>query len=242
MIKVKLISSTANPTEVIAMAARMCYTGMGIDELTASLTPEKCMEMVNKIIESGHASVMEHVSFTFAVSGVSRVLSHQLVRHRIASYSQRSQRYVDENCADVVTPPTIAGNPEALEVFNKAKEAIDAAYGEMVKFGVPREDARYVLMNATETQLVITMNARTLEHFFGLRCCNRAQWEIRQMAELMLGIARGVLPAVFNKVGPNCVTHGVCPEGSKCCGRMLEMKEKFRPGVRAESGEDDAES
>lgn len=227
MIKVKLLSSTVDPTKLIAMAARVCYTNMDIEELAESLTPEKSLEMVNKIFDVGHESILEHVSFFFAVSGVSRVLTHQLVRHRIATYHQRSQRYVNEESADVVIPPSILNNPLAEELFDEIKREVDDAYSELVALGVPKEDARYVLMNATESQLVVTMNARNLIHFFGLRCCSRAQWEIRQMADLMLQATREVLPAVFDKVGPNCYTTGHCPEGKMCCGMMDNMNKKY---------------
>ncbi len=169
-------------------------------------------------MESGHYSTLEHASYTFAVDGVSRALTHQLVRHRIASFNQQSQRYVKvKDGLNVITPYTVADNPEALAAFEASIAACEAAYETMLACGIPAEDARYVLPNAAETKIVITMNVRELLHFFELRCCNRAQWEIRQMALAMVELARPTAPFIFADAGAPCV-HGSCPEGKMTCG------------------------
>ena len=187
------------------------------------MTDEQVEKLVDKIIKMGHASTMEHVSFTFGIEGVSRVLTHQLVRHRLASYSQQSQRYVAEHDFEYILPPSIAERPEASERFKALMENIQQAYNDLVEAGVPKEDARYVLANATETKIVVTMNARSLMHFFNLRCCNRAQWEIRELAYKMLAEAKAVAPLLFKNAGASCVATGHCPEGAMTCGKFAEM-------------------
>jgi len=178
---------------------------------------------VDKIVGMGHLSTLEHVSFTFAIEGVSRVLTHQLVRHRIASYSQQSQRYVKEHDFEYITPPSVAANPDAQAKFDALMDTIRTAYDELMALGVHQEDARYCLANATETKIVVTMNARALLHFFELRCCSRAQWEIRRLAEAMLAEVRQVAPRLFHKAGPTCVTASFCGEGDLTCGRLAAM-------------------
>lgn len=223
MIKVKLLEYTPEPERVVAMAARLCYSASGAEELAEKMTPEQVEKLVGKIVKMGHASTMEHVSFTFGIEGVSRVLTHQLVRHRLASYSQQSQRYVAEHDFEYILPPSIADKPEARERFEKLMADIRTAYDELSDMGVPREDARYVLANATETKVVVTMNARSLMHFFNLRCCNRAQWEIRELAYKMLEQAKEVAPLLFKNAGASCVATGHCPEGAMTCGKFSEM-------------------
>ena len=223
MIKVKLLEHTPHPERVVAMAARLCYSAAGAEELAEKMTDEQVEKLVDKIIQMGHASTMEHVSFTFGIEGVSRVLTHQLVRHRLASYSQQSQRYVAEHDFEYILPPSIAERPEASERFKALMENIQQAYNYLVEAGVPKEDARYVLANATETKIVVTMNARSLMHFFNLRCCNRAQWEIRELAYKMLAEAKAVAPLLFKNAGASCVATGHCPEGAMTCGKFAEM-------------------
>ena len=223
MIKVKLLEHTPHPERVVAMAARLCYSAAGAEELAEKMTDEQVEKLVDKIIQMGHASTMEHVSFTFGIEGVSRVLTHQLVRHRLASYSQQSQRYVAEHDFEYILPPSIAERPEASERFKALMENIQQAYYDLVEAGVPKEDARYVLANATETKIVVTMNARSLMHFFNLRCCNRAQWEIRELAYKMLAEAKAVAPLLFKNAGASCVATGHCPEGAMTCGKFAEM-------------------
>ena len=223
MIKVKLLDYTPEPERVVAMAARLCYSASGAEELAEKLSDEKVKEMVRRMVALGHGSTLEHASFTFGIEGVSRVLTHQLVRHRIASYDQQSQRYVAAHGFQYITPPTIAEKPEALQKYEALLEEIRKTYDELTEMGVPKEDARYVLANATETKILVTMNARSLMHFFNLRCCNRAQWEIREMAYKMLAEVKKVAPTLFHNAGASCVNTGCCPEGAMTCGRLQEM-------------------
>lgn len=218
-----LMAHTPNPESVVAAAARLCYSSDDAMTLMNNMTPEKVESFIEKLESLGHESPFEHVNWTFSVEGVSRVLTHQLVRHRIASYSQRSMRYVNEKHAEVIIPPSIANNPEALKRFNLICEMIDGAYIQLTEFGIPKEDARYALSNATETKIVLTMNTRTLYNFFHHRCCSRAQWEIRAMATEMLRLVKEVAPNMFRHAGASCVK-GYCPEGSMCCGKAPTMK------------------
>ena len=223
MIKVKLLEHTPNPERVVAMAARLCYSPIGAEELSEKLSDEQVKKMVEKMVALGHASTIEHVSFTFGIEGVSRVLTHQLVRHRIASYDQQSQRYVAEHDFEYILPPTIAAQPEAREKYTQLMGEIRKTYDALTELGIPKEDARYVLANAAETKILVTMNARSLLHFFNLRCCYRAQWEIREMANLMLAEVQKVAPTLFKNAGASCVNTGRCPEGEMTCGHLAEM-------------------
>ena len=183
------------------------------------LTEERIHKVLSTIMSSGHFSTLEHASYTFSVEGVSRALTHQLVRHRLASFNQQSQRYVKfKDEPNFVTPKTVSQNPEALERFNAAMDAAWEAYAALAEMGVPAEDARYVLPNACESKIVVTMNIRELLHFFSLRCCNRAQWEIRELAWKMLELVRPTAPFIFMDAGPGCV-RGACPEGKMTCGK-----------------------
>ncbi len=216
---VELLAWTDEPERTVSAAARLCYSSDSASELARKMTPVKQVAFIGKLVDMGHQSPLEHASFTFAVEGVSRALSHQLVRHRIASYSQKSQRYVEESGFDYITPPLVAVSPEARRIFTEQMEHVREAYRRLCEI-VPREDARYVLPNACETKLVVTMNARSLLHFFQVRCCRRAQWEIRQLAEQMLQEVRRVSPMLFKHAGPRCETEGICPEGELSCGRL----------------------
>jgi len=231
-LNVKLLAMTPNPVSVIFAAFRQCYmpefVGNKIQEWTQGNVPlAKQEEFIAKVLASGHESPLEHVSFTFAVEGISRALSHQLVRHRIASYSQQSQRYVAANDFDYVLPPAIAQDPEAKEVFEQFMEQAGSTYLKLQQIlqkngraDKANEDARFVLPNACETKIVFTMNCRSLLHFFELRCCNRAQWEIRALAYAVLQIVKKELPVVFAKAGPKCERLGYCPESAKfSCGK-----------------------
>ena len=221
--KVKLICYTPEPERMVAMAARLCYSPVGAEQLVEEMTDKQIAKLVGKIVDMGHLSTLEHVSFTFAIEGVSRVLTHQLVRHRIASYSQQSQRYVKEHDAQYIVPPAVVARPEAKAKFDNLMKAIQQTYDELVELGVHQEDARYVLANATETKIVVTMNARALLNFFELRCCTRAQWEIRQLASEMLKYVQQTAPLLFDKAGPTCVTQGICTEGDLTCGRLQAL-------------------
>ncbi len=218
--KVKLIKYTPEPERAVAMSARLCYSAVGAEELEQSMPEAQVDKLIAKLSEMGHLSTFEHVSFTFAIEGISRVLTHQLVRHRIASYSQQSQRYVGEHGFEYIMPPTVAARPEAKAKFDALMSQVQQVYSELVGLGVHQEDARYVLANATETKIVVTMNARSLLHFFEKRCCQRAQWEIRNLANAMLAEVQAVAPRLFAKAGPACVASGHCPEGQMSCGRL----------------------
>jgi thymidylate synthase (FAD) len=235
-LKVLLISHTPEPEETIAAAARLCYRSGGIDTLKDDRLAGQAKNFLSKLMGMGHMSPVEHVSFTFAIEGISRACSHQLVRHRLASYSQQSQRYVSKTAGfQYVVPPSI-GNDEEMEARFKAfmKETqkfynylVDRLEANGLKGESVREDARFVLPNAAETKIMVTMNVRELLHFFRQRCCNRAQWEIRQMATEMLRLARNVAPVLFAHAGPGCVK-GPCPEGDYSCGKMKEVRKRFR--------------
>ncbi|WBW49533.1 FAD-dependent thymidylate synthase [Peptoniphilus equinus] len=239
--KVELIAHTPNPEELIAKSAKLCYSKVGVSEIAEKMTEDDARKFLKMLMSFSHASPIEHASFTFAVEGVSRTLTHQLVRHRIASYSQQSQRYVKLDDFHYVIPPQIEANPEAKAVFIEAMDHARDAYGKITELLMAQkgdlkksaaekasiEDARYVFPNACETKIVFTMNARTLLHFFEMRCCTRAQWEIRAMATEMLRQVKAVAPTLFALAGPACV-NGPCTEGAMSCGRMEEMRAYYR--------------
>lgn len=223
---VELIQYTPDPEKVVAAAARLCYSPDPIPELMERLDAEKVADFVRKLRSMGHLSPFEHVSFQFSIDGVSRALSHQLVRHRIASYSQRSQRYVKEAGFEFVTPPSIRKNPEALARFNKVMLTLQEEYQVLLECA-PAEDARYILPNACTTSLMATFNARSLLNFFEHRTCIRAQWEIRRLAEKMLELVRDVAPNLFGEAGPTCITQGICREGVMSCGRIKTLRNRI---------------
>ena len=267
MLKVKIIAHTPEPDKVVAQAGKLCYSAVGVDEIAQKLTEEEIARYVNMLANIGHQSPLERVSFSFAIEGISRACTHQIVRHRIAGYSQQSQRYVKLEQFEYIIPPAIENNSEAKRIFIEAMERDQKAYDELVDLlledilidkhaadygscireilkenpdAVPDrskvldlyaenfledyrkaekqaiEDARYVFPNACETKIVITMNARSLLHFFNVRCCNRAQWEIREMTTEMLKECKKIAPALFKKAGPDCV-YGKCGEGKMSC-------------------------
>ena len=217
---VKLVRHTPEPERTVAMSARLCYSPIGAAQLEERISDEQAAKLVRKLVSMGHLSTLEHVTFTFAIEGVSRVLTHQLVRHRIASYSQQSQRYVKEHDFETIMPASIAAKPEAKAKFAKLMEEIQGLYNEFIDLDIPAEDARYILPNAAETKIVCTFNARSLLNFFSLRCCTRAQWEIRALANEMLRQCKEVAPVIFENAGPTCVSEGVCHEGTMSCGRL----------------------
>lgn len=224
---VELLYHTPDPERAIATAARLCYAPVGAAELMETMPEERVRSVLSTIMGSGHFSTLEHASYTFAVDGVSRALTHQLVRHRIASFNQQSQRYVRfTDGLATVKPESVAADEETSAVFDEAIEAAIAAYEKLLAAGVPAEDARYLLPNAAETKIVITMNVRELLHFFSLRCCNRAQWEIRALASEMLRLVRREAPLLFAHAGPGCV-RGACPEGAMSCGKASEVRKRF---------------
>jgi len=211
--KVKLINSTPNPELTVASAARLCYRRSYDDDLTL----EKAQKLIREIVARGHESVLEHVSFTFLIEGISRAASHQLVRHRLASYSQQSQRYIHFENPEFVIPPTIKNNETLFKLFRESIQKSSDIYQEMIKMGIAEEDARYILPQAITSQIIITANAREYLHILKLRLCNRAQWEIRMIANDILKILKGLAPTIFENAGPPCAT-GICPEGDKGCG------------------------
>ena len=241
-LKVKLIQYTKEAEKTVAAAAKLCYSAVGVDDIVANLNEENVEKFLNMLMSYGHQSPIEHVSFTFAVEGVSRSLTHQLVRHRIASYSQQSQRYVKLNQFEYIVPPAINNNEKCKEIYVNAMKNIQRDYDIIVdnlmqdylKQGLDKkvaekkaiEDARYVFPNACETKIILTMNARSLINFFNHRCCERAQWEIRNLADEMLKQVKEVAPILFKYAGPNCVK-GTCPEGKMNCGKSSEKREIY---------------
>jgi len=229
---VQLLDATPNALSVIYSAGKQCYSDKFAMEFAGETDERKMADFVRRLVSSGHESPLEHVKFTFAIEGVSRVLTHQLVRHRIASYSQQSQRYVRMDDFDFVIPPSIEEDEEARKEFIRLIEEIKRGYKkirerlEKVKGREAVEDARFILPQAVETKIVVTMNARELLHFFRERCCARAQWEIRELANRMLAICKQYLPAVFEKAGAKCEYLGYCPEGKhRSCGKYPPKEE-----------------
>lgn len=241
-LKVILLEHTPNPEKIIASAAKLCYSAVGVEEIMEDLDEDKTKKFLNMLVSLGHESPVEHVSFTFGIEGVSRTLTHQLVRHRIASYSQQSQRYVKLQQFEYIIPPEIEKNKKAKEIYINAMENSQKAYNELsdiLKNGYidegmtiqasekkAIEDARYVFPNACETKIIATMNVRSLMNFFKHRCCNRAQWEIRALADEMLKEVKKVAPVLFENCGPSCLK-GSCPEGKMTCGKATVVKEKY---------------
>lgn len=269
--KVKLISHTMNPEMVVACAGKLCYSKVGIEDLLNNLNEESIEKFINLLTSLGHESPLEHVSFTFGIEGISRACSHQIVRHRIASYSQQSQRYVNLiDSFEYIVPPRYQNDEFLLKVYEEAMKEIEVKYKQLVTLSISREltrlgysqkyaqdcrdgksyetladfvkatdrkmyskvekecieDARYVLPNACETKMIVTMNVRSLLNFFAHRSCDRAQWEIREVSDLMIMLVREICKILFKNAGPNCVT-GPCPEGKMSCGKTMEMRKKF---------------
>ena len=242
MQKIILISHTPNPEQVVAAAAKMCYSNSGAENILEKLDSEKTTKFLEHLISLGHESPLEHITFTFAIEGVSRALLAQLTRHRMASYSVKSQRYVEEAGFTYIIPPEIEKNERALALYLKTMDDLDEVYNQLTDIlknehaktmdekqalKTAIEDARFVLPNACETKLIMTFNARSLHNFFSERCCMRAQWEIRDLANQMLFILKDIAPVIFKNAGPKCVRGG-CPEGSMSCGKKKEMLDLYR--------------
>ncbi len=249
--KVKIIAHTPEPEKVITMAGKLCYSPVGVDEIEKNLTEQSTNKFINMLMDLGHGSIFEHTTFTFAVEGISRVCTHQLVRHRIASFSQQSQRYVKLDQFEYIIPEEIEKIKEAKELFIDAMKKdqetydklveilFDKHYNNLIESGLNEksaknkaekmaiEDARYVFPNACETKIVFTMNARSLYNFINHRACERAQTEIREMSILMLKELKKVAPLLFENIGPNCVS-GPCPEKNMTCGKITQIREKFK--------------
>ena len=248
--KVELLAYTPDADKIVAAAAKLCYAKSDIDTLLDGLTPEKTENFLDMLTSLGHQSPVEHASFTFGIEGVSRALLAQLTRHRIASFSVQSQRYVSKCNFEYITPPEIEAIPEAKAEFIAAMEEDAKHYQKLQEIlknshksrlisegksekeadkaaeKAANEDARFVLPNACDTRTIMTMNVRSLYNFFTLRCCNRAQWEIRELATQMLMLVRQAAPILFKNAGPSCV-RGKCTEGAMTCGKMIEVREKF---------------
>lgn len=225
--KIRLINYTKNPEKIIAQSARLCYSELGIDELNEKFTDKSRTNLIEKIIKLGHYSVLEHATFTFAIEGISRVTSHQLVRHRLASFSQQSQRYVKINKEGFpyIVPKSIARKEKLNKIFIDAMEKLDGIYHILLDHSIKTEDARYILPQAITTKMIISANARELLHIFKLRCCNRAQWEIREVATKILQEVKDIAPSIFENSGPPCIL-GPCPEGELSCGKPWSKNKK----------------
>ncbi len=225
VMNVILLSHTPEPDALVAAAARICYRDVTAEDLLQSEEKNLSRKLIAELFTSGHMSTFEHVSFTFGIDGLSRVASHQLVRHRVASFSQQSQRYVkmsdDEEA--VIIPPSIKNNPDAKALYIEAVRHSQQTYAALTEMGIPKEDARFILPHGHSTRLVMTMNARELHHFFSLRLCRRAQWEIHELARRMLALCREVAPVIFDMAGPSCI-FGKCSE-SRTCGKPYKDME-----------------
>lgn len=248
--RVELLAHTPEPEKVVAAAAKLCYSASGVADIMDGLDAEKTRKFLDNLMDMGHESPLEHMSFTFGIEGVSRSFLAQITRHRIASYSVKSQRYVKEGQFAFITPPEIAADERASEIYQaamrqdmeqynaltdilKAKhtetflaQGMEAKTAERKAEKKAIEDARYVLPNSCETKMVATFNARSLLNFFRHRCCERAQWEIRDCAVQMLKLVKEVAPTVFEEAGPPCLK-GACPEGKMTCGKAKEKREYF---------------
>lgn len=247
---VELLQYNPDCEKIVAAAAKLCYSSSEIAGILNGLDKEKTVAFVERLMSMGHESPLEHISFTFGIEGVSRSLLAQFTRHRIASYSVKSQRYVNEGKFEYIMPPEIEAEPEAKKLFLEAMEDDLAKYNAiseilfkkhydaMIADGVSEkkaknaaekkaiEDARYILPNACETKMIATFNARSLLNFFNHRCCERAQWEIRDMANRMLALVKESAPTIFKYAGPSCVA-GPCPEGAMSCGKALEKRKMY---------------
>lgn len=228
--KVRLLRYTTDPELLCGTAALTSTRSGSPSEIFDKMDLETAKKIIKRVTGYGHTSVIEHASFTFSIEGVSRVMTHQLVRHRVASYTQQSQRYVAYNTLEnYIAPQSIASNVEAKKIFDDTLKSISEAYEKLLKMQIPKEDARFILPNAAKTNIIVTMNARELRHFFNLRCCARAQWEIREVATEMLRQVKKVAPVLFENAGPSCVELGYCLEGRlkppEC--NVEEIKRKF---------------
>jgi thymidylate synthase (FAD) len=225
---VTIIEHTPNPGQTVALAAKLCSSPVSINDLREKLELTDIEQFLDKIMLLGDPSVLEHASFTFGIEGISRVTTHQLVRRRIAAFSQQSQLHVShkEHLTSIM-PDNIAESPDARQIFAFMCETVHRAYAQLIEMGIPPEDACYILPNATETKIIMTMNARELLHFFALHCCQQAQWEIREMSVEMLRLVKRIAPAIFREAGPGCVA-SPCAEGQFCCGQTAEVRDFFK--------------
>lgn len=226
--KVKILAHTPEPEKLVAQSAKLCYSNKSIDNI-GDLSEKEIEDFIEYLMSLGHESPLEHVTFTFGVEGVSRALTHQLVRHRIASFSQQSQRYVKLDQFEYITPDVISENPILKEKYIQHMENTQILYDEIVgalaKDGLNAkkaiEDARYVFPNACCSNIIFTMNSRTLLNFLSQRRCNRAQWEIRNLANKMVILLYEIAPTIFKNAGPSCINEK-CQEGKMSCGKPID--------------------
>ncbi|NWG11020.1 FAD-dependent thymidylate synthase [Candidatus Bathyarchaeota archaeon] len=229
--KVTLLRYTRDAELLCGTAALTSTRSGNPSEILKKMDLETAKRILSRVVGYGHVSVVEHASFTFSIEGTSRAMTHQLVRHRIASYTQQSQRYVTyDTLENYVTPLSIENNVEAKKIYDETLEKISETYQKLLSLKIPKEDARFILPNAAKTNIIVTMNARELHHFFNLRCCARAQWEIREVATEMFRQAKKATPTLFENGGPSCVGLGYCPEGKmkppEC--NIEAIKKRFR--------------
>jgi thymidylate synthase (FAD) len=222
--KVKLLACTKNPEQVVVAAIRQCYSSVGAKELKQKTDLETRTRLIKQIMSSGHTSTLEHAQFTFAVEGISRITEIQLVRHRLASYSVQSGRYVKRKQAKYTIPPAVEKDKKLLAKYKKYLDKANGFYNELLELGLAAEDARYVQPQSLQTKVVVSMNARALLHFFSLRCCRRAQWEIQELANRMLHEVKKVAPTIFENSGPSCQSEKICWEGNLSCGLWKNIK------------------
>ena len=242
-LKVILLRHTLQPEETVSLAAKLCYSKSTIADLNEKISSKDQSDFIRKLMDMGHESVMEHASFTFGVEGVSRVLLAQLTRHRIASFSVQSQRYVsyDKGFGYIIPESITALGEDAIRKYHEQMETIEGWYRDWQnQLGgtgeKSNEDARFVLPNACETRIMVTMNVRELRHFFSLRMCSRAQWEIRRMAEEMFRLCFETAPALFMNAGPACL-RGKCPEGEKSCGKAAQIRAEREALIQSKAEE-----
>ncbi|MCT4592632.1 MAG: FAD-dependent thymidylate synthase [Candidatus Gracilibacteria bacterium] len=223
MIEVHLIDHTSKPLKTIAAAINQCYSPKTGKELQEDIPTDKAKRLLSIVMSSGHLSTVEHASFTFSISGVSRVTEVQLVRHRMASYSIKSGRY-NKTHTDYVIPPVIKNNPKAQEIIERYNQNLDQTINDLKELGFKSEDVRFFTPQGTKTNIVLTMNARELLHFFEKRLCTRAQWEIRMLAVKMLEVVKPICPEIFEHAGPSCETQKICWEGDMNCGKWKAIE------------------
>jgi thymidylate synthase (FAD) len=224
--KVSLVSCTRDPEMTCARCASVSWRRKGMKAISL----DEARQIIRRVLGYGHESVIEHACFTFFIEDISRSLTHQLVRHRIASFTQQSMRYVDlvKSKSYFIVPKSISEDEELARLFGDLMAKCKNTYDILRKRGVPPEDSRFALPIATQTKIAITMNARELRHFFAMRCCLRAQWEIRQLANRMLKICKTTAPSLFEGAGPSCVKLAYCPEGELTCGRLNQVVKTYR--------------
>ena len=225
-LKVELLGYTSDPEQNVVAAIRQCYASVGAKELKEKTTDEVKRRLIKQVISSGHTSTLEHASFTFAIDGVSRVTEIHLIRHRLASFSIQSGRYVKRGDAAYRIPPKIRtlADKKLLEKYLKHLENSQELYNELIDAGIPAEDARFCQPQSVQVKIVMTMNARELLHFFSVRSCTRAQWEVREVAKQMLDLVKGVAPIIFENAGPPCVSEKICDQGKMSCGIWKNIK------------------